>query len=828
MTRARAGEALNMKIDAQKRMKLFITNPIPQARVLSVVTLLVMMLSACSSAERSITADQAPIEYDLVYTMPKEIISYNEKVRPVLESRCVVCHGCYDAPCQLKLSSPEGIHRGANKKKVYNAGRLTADEPTRLFIDVMTTQEWRQKGFDTVLNEAESNPVKNLENSVLYHMLRQKQLYPQARTGMLSDDFDISLDRAQTCPTRAEFDDYASEHPKGGMPYAMPNLERGEYTTLVHWLAQGAPLPEDKKPSVIAAKQIIQWETFINGGKDSPADNKRKLVGRYLYEHLFQAHLHFDGTDNREFYRLVRSTTAPGEPLEVIPTRRAYGNPAGPVYYRLVRHQGSIVAKTHMVYELSEKRMQRYRQLFFDTEYEVTSLPSYEPEIASNPIKTFAAIPVKSRYRFLLDDARFFIEGFIKGPVCRGQIALNVIEDQFWVVFFDPDSGITPQDDEFLDATMNYLSSPAELEDNFRLLSSRTHYRELFQNYIKMKEAAASDFKPVDIKDAMAYIWDGDGVNPNAALTVFRHLDSASVNYGFIGNYPETAWVIDYSVLERIHYLLVAGYDVYGNLGHQLNTRLYMDFLRTEGEDYFLTLLPADKRQGIRDSWYQGIREGDKDDGGDESWLTQEFVTGYQTDNPQLELYQHLEQYLGPLAGDGDYINRCTSDKCQPKVSSKILRADKAMQQAVKMDGLIVAYLPDLAFVRVKMGGKAEDDLAYTMISNKAYKSVTSMFEDEKLGDRRDYQDDTQTVVRWLEGSYPDFFYVVDLDDIEKFVEEYKAIKDRLQYEEFVARYGLRRTSLEFWKHADWFNQHYAREQPRLSGIYDLNRYQNR
>jgi hypothetical protein len=144
------------------------------------------------------------------------------------------------------------------------------------------------------------------------------------------------------------------------------------------------------------------------------------------------------------------------------------------------------------------------------------------------------------------------------------------------------------------------------------------------------------------------------------------------------------------------------------------------------------------------------------------------------------------------------------------------------------MDGLIVKFLPDLAFVRVKTGGRPEDDLAYTMISNKAYKSVSSMFENESLEDRRDYKDDTQTVVRWLEGSYPDFFYVVELNDIEYFVEEYNAIENRDEYEEFVARYGLRRTSADFWEQADWFSQEYAREEPLLSGIYDLNRYQNR
>ena len=804
-------------------MYISVAPTIKKSTALTGVILVMFFLSACSSSEKSVTAEQATIEYDLLYTLPKESISFKEEVQPILDSRCVVCHGCYDAPCQLKLASPEGIHRGANKKKVYNASRLTADAPTRLFIDAMTTEEWRQKGFETVLNEGEANKVRNLEDSVMYRMLRQKRLYPQATTGMLSDDFDVSIDRAQTCPTLDEFDEYAAKHPKGGMPYAMPNLNRKEHTTLVHWLAQGAPMPEDEAPSKVAAKQIEKWEGFING-----SSNKEKLFARYLYEHLFQAHLHFEGTDNREFYRLVRSNAAPGKPVEVIPTRRPYDVATGSVYYRLVRHQGSIVAKTHMVYELSNMRMQRYKELFLDAEYEVASLPSYEAAIASNPIKTFAAIPVKSRYKFLLDEARFFIEGFIKGPVCRGRIALSVIEDQFWVAFFDPDADLMPLHDEFLNATADYLATPTELEDNFRLFSSRTYYKSLFQKYAKTKDLAIRDLDPLNIKDAMRYIWKGDGKNPNAALTIFRHMDSASVNYGFIGDYPETAWVIDFSVLERIHYLLVAGYDVYGNLGHQLNTRLYMDFLRTEGEDYFLAFLPADKRQTIRDSWYQGIRKSNKGDEGEVSWLNREFVSGYQSDNPQLELYRQLEQYLGPLAGDGDYINRCTTDKCKPEVSNNILRVDKAMQQAAKMDGLIVQVLPDISFVRVKMGGKPEDDLAYSMISNKSYTSVTSLFADEKLIDRRDYEEDTQTVVRWLEGTYPNFFYVVELDDIEAFVADYNAIKNRQEYEEFVARYGLRRTSEDFWKHADWFNRQYAREQPRLSGIFDLNRYQNR
>jgi hypothetical protein len=49
-----------------------------------------------------------------------------------------------------------------------------------------------------------------------------------------------------------------------------------------------------------------------------------------------------------------------------------------------------------------------------------------------------------------------------------------------------------------------------------------------------------------------------------------------------VGNNPKTAWLLNYQLLERIHYLLVAGFDVFGNVGHQLDARLSMDFLRME------------------------------------------------------------------------------------------------------------------------------------------------------------------------------------------------------------------------------------------------------
>ena len=68
---------------------------------------------------------------------------------------------------------------------------------------------------------------------------------------------------------------------------------------------------------------------------------------------------------------------------------------------------------------------------------------------------------------------------------------------------------------------------------------------------------------------------------------------------------------MDYPILERVHYLLVAGFDVYGKAGHQLSTRLYMDFLRIEAELEFLAFLPIKDRIKLHRNWYKGTSDTD-------------------------------------------------------------------------------------------------------------------------------------------------------------------------------------------------------------------------
>lgn len=792
------------------------------------VFLFSLLLVSCISNQVDITSGQATVDENLLFTLPVEPISYFNRVKPVLERRCVVCHGCYDAPCQLKMSSIEGIQRGANKEKVYDGSRIFGMEPTRLMIDAKTTAQWREKGFYPVLNEGENTPRQNLEQSVLYNMLRLKEVYPQARVGMLSSDFDLELNRDQSCPERDEFQDYRKEHPLGGMPYAMPNLSNKEYKTLVQWLAQGSPVDAAPTPAEREVKQIKQWERFFNG-----ESNKEKLLGRYLFEHLFQAHIHFVDAPSREFYRLVRSTTPPGQVIDEIATVRPYDDPGvSPFYYRLRPYHASIVEKDHVVYELSPQKMARYQDLFLKSDYEVKNLPSYDPSISSNPFKVYEAIPPNLRYRFLLDDAKFFIEGFIKGPVCRGQIALNVIEDQFWVFFSNPDNYLKTSDAEFLKNFSNDLDIPSELGNTLDIVAAWTQYREKLEFYWKAKKNDFVDLSTkiqIDLDQVIQLsIWNGGGTNPNAGLTIYRHLDSASVNFGLTGGYPETAWVIDYPLLERIHYLLVAGFNVYGNVGHQFNTRLYMDFLRMEGEDNFLGYLPVSQRKAIRDSWYVGMRDGlEKEEDDSSGWLEKDVVIGYQTDDTQTELYQHLERRLGKMAGPEDLLNRCPLPSCYASVElTPEQQADKAMAKIADIHGPLLQVFPDLTFVRIRNGNEKQG-FAYTLMLNKSYKSISSMFEDER-DDRRDVEHDTLTIMKGLYGSYPNFFFDVDVKQAEYFATRYAAIRHREDYEKFVELFGVRRTHPDFWVISDWFQDYNTKQQPIVSGLFDLNRYHNR
>lgn len=744
-------------------------------------------------------------------------VSFYKDVKPILDSRCVVCHGCYDAPCQLKLGSIDGIDRGATKRLVYDFARLSAAEPTRLFVDETNTSGWREKDFHPVLNERSDTSEANLDNSILANLIDLKRLKPQPISGKLDKDYDLDFDHTLQCPSVEEFDKYQREHPKWGMPYAMPNLSLQEEYILKTWLQEGAKAEPMPPLSSQAQAAVAKWERYFNG-----ASLKQKLVFRYLYEHLFIGHIHFRGHPDGEFFQWVRSKTPPGRPIVEINSIRPYDDPGpGPFYYRLRRVSETVVDKIHFVYELSDAKMQRYDELFFAPDYSVTGLPSYEAEVAANPFRAFIELPLSSRYRFLLDDAYYFVSGFIKGPVCRGEAATSSIRDHFWVVFLRSGRFDQQKVSKALAENNQILGLPGEEADQIGLFGW-AKYEEFGEQYLAKKNEFIDSMLAKGQGFGIEDIWDGDQSNTNPALTVFRNFNSATVVKGLIGDTPLTGWVMDYPIFERLHYLLVAGFNVYGTAGHQLASRVYMDIVRQDAEDNFLRFMPAKQRKAIYDSWYLGVtglRTADPLFNVDRETQVQ-----YATTNYKKEFFDQIRQRLGESVGLSDNIGRCEKMDCnQTDAKSAQLQVDNALRNLARLKGRELTVFPEMSLLRVK-ADDPDADSVYTLLVNRSYSNISRILFQESS---RIPESDTLTVTPGIVGSYPNFFFSVKKDRLEEFVQLARKASIERKPEQFYSRFGIRRTNPEIWLYSDWFNKKYKQISGIEAGLLDMNRYEN-
>ncbi|HWV14151.1 MAG TPA: fatty acid cis/trans isomerase [Cellvibrio sp.] len=744
-----------------------------------------------------------PLEYRPVAAAA---INYHRDIKPLIENRCTVCHGCYDAPCQLKLDSYQGLLRGANASPVYGSPRLLEGKLTRMFEDAQSTADWRAKEFYPVLNERNNNPQANIKASVMAQMLELKREHPLPGDAILPFSFDFNLNPRQYCPRIENFADFRQQQPLWGMPYGLPGLDSAEHQRLIDWLAAGAPVGAEPQALPEVSQQIDTWEKFLNG--DSI---KQQLVSRYIYEHLFLAQIFFAEAPE-QYYRLVRSRTAPGAPLDRISTSRPFDDPqVARVYYRLWRDPTSVVAKTHMPYAFNKARMEQWQALFFDTPYTVTQLPSYARETASNPFVTFAELPINSRYRFMLNEARFTIMNFIKGPVCRGQVALNVIQDHFWVFFYSPETQGSEDNAKFLAENSKHLELPAEVGNSFLPLRNWERYSELQKQYLSAKAAFVAEKHAQEKGMGLGIIWDGDqGRNNNAALTVFRHNDSASVYSGLIGEPPKTAWVIGYPLLERIHYLLVAGFDVYGNVTHQLLSRLYMDFLRVEGEMNFVSLLPKKTQQQEMAFWYRDAESHMQTYL--DLYLNQIKANEdlrYTSANPKVELFSALKLRLGKAGLSPHHIR-------SSGLSASELKLYQALQNA---PGTAIRFLPQTTLIRVPEMG------LFTLVHNNGYSNISSLFGEEN---RRLPEEDYLVIARGIIGSYPNSFMQVSKADLPDFVRRVHQLASEEDYKALRDSYGIRRSNPGFWDFSDKLLAEYHNSEPAEAALLDYNRLENR
>ncbi|WP_413570323.1 fatty acid cis/trans isomerase [Bdellovibrio sp. HCB117] len=745
---------------------------------------------------------------------------YTRKVQAIFDNRCVACHSCFNAPCQLNLQNFEGFQRGASKLNVYDGTRIKSVAPSRLWIDAHGAKAWQEKGFFDLNNTRKSEG--NLFLSFL-NLRAEKQ----------NVEIEKQVAQTQICASPTEdFKKLQKQAPYLGMPYGLPPLSAMEIDTIQTWLEGGAPGPNSEAQKELARvhveiqKQIQVWQKFLN-----QTDPTHKLVSRYLYEHLFLAHLHFPESKDT-FFRLVRSRTSCQEGVQEIATRRPNDDPGvKKFYYCFAKFPGAIVMKTHIPYALSPAKLERIKKLFWGESWKVRVMPTYEPGVAENPFIAFKDIPVKARYQFLLDDAQYHVSTFIKGPVCNGSMAVNSIQEQFYVFFMTPQSDNMVLSKEYVGKVEGLLMLPGVFGSDVDIKETPVFYKKLIdhrENYRKARTDELKKLKPQGY--ALSDIWNGDGVNPNAVLTVFRHDDNAVVLKGAVGDLSKTVFVLDYPLFERLVYNLVVNFDVFGNVSHQLLTRVYMDMIRMEAEELFLMFLPPEQRLLYRREWYKGLLTQVKmtyvfPTIGSSEPTSVRFTDEGNTKKQMVEkiLFFHLNE---KARGSFDTVNW------------KALQVPESMQSQFRVEGLpaelrkiaavkaeaktpFARFFPDVAYLKVVMN--SGDLKVYSLIHNKEHESVSWILA-ESL--RMAPKEDSLTIYEGYWGPYPNMIFDVKEQDLSTFVTAVQKMKSEKDYQKLVTTFGIRRSNQGFWTHYDELTAHYRRTDPTNFGYLDLTRYE--
>lgn len=842
-----------------------------------------------TTTERNIASDSSQSSSKSLYLNEHFINDSNDRylsrVQPIFNNRCIACHSCFNSPCQMNLTSFNGVDRGAIQDDIYDFRDIGNKTPTRLGIDVpqslewyVATQQWRDEiyvgsngksGFYPVVDRRSENPKSKLENSILYQLIRLKQENPHG----LGKPF--MAEKSRTCPLppekglfgNHELEDYKANLPWAGMPYGFPQLSQEEMAEITEWIAQGSEPPRmhtfQKMQQPSKPDTIKKWESFFNG-----TDYRHRITARYIYEHLFLAHLYFEDMPG-EFFRLIRAfCDEKGNNCYELATHRPTDDPRispqykkeakGSIVYKLQKLTEALVHKSHIPYELTTAKLQKWNEMFINQISDrYKAFPSYGDEPGSNPFITFKEIPVKSRYQFLLDDSYFFVMSFIKGPVCRGSGALSVIDDHFWVFFLKPDSDVTIQHPEFYLEAGNKLAVPAYDGNKWKFLPQRRFgSRDIKKRYLNSYMTQG-----LDLKD----IWDGDGFNQNAVLTIYRHDDSASVSKGAIGESPKTMWLLDYPIFEDIYYNLVGTYDVYAPIVHSVKSRLHMDASRFNSQDMFLGLLPKDLRNKVRIQFtHDGVLS---EQSSSCKILSGELCAFYHQsadtmrdhvypyagpkigskipvtdiENPQQEVAKKILEYLPTAVTSytNEGINKRTDENREP-VAKYLGRTDLTINDAENIfatfagkKGIFGSELPELSYVQVI--DRANSTVQwYSMIHNRERHNVAFFEEIAPEKDRLWQSKDSINIVKGFIGSYANAIFSVDIGRLPEFSNDILDLKSgRITINEFYKKFLVSRHNPNFWKYFDNMS-YYAKQEgvtpqsDKFEGsVIDLNRYIN-
>ena len=276
----------------------------------------------------------------------------------------------------------------------------------------------------------------------------------------------------------------------------------------------------------------------------------------------------------------------------------------GPLFYRLKIVDQTLVAKMHQQL-LDGNKLARYKKIFSETDWTVDKLPGYSTDERWDPLNTFAAIPAKARWKFLLADIRLHRGDIVNGPSCYGSLAAGVPQEVEWDFFEDPEKSLYVNDAQYRADLAPYTKLMVERDDLTGLLSAVKDGVERRRVHITKTMSRLAEGQGT--RSRITDIWRGEEPGDTPIVVLIRNGDNifaADPNVA-IGDFPKTGSVINLPILEAMIYETVLDYDQFGAAQNLFVSVTGSGLSRRNWEMNFLRFLPADKRRAIYDSWYQ-------------------------------------------------------------------------------------------------------------------------------------------------------------------------------------------------------------------------------
>ena len=783
----------------------------PRSAWLLIILLAALFAAACIAPRQVPAAPPVPIPAAaLNQSLPPP--NYGHDIQPIFNSRCIACHGCLGSPCNVKLDSFAGADRGGFGINPYS-GHL-AEVPRTDMDAAATTAAWRTRGFYPVLGQCDS-PAQRLDGSLMYRVLAAGTAFNQpgfSRQALAP----LSAKRyANACPAdTATLEGQLTQNPARGMPFGLPAIERTSFETLARWIGAGAPGPTDAEletaDRLARPAAVARWEAFFNA-----SDARGRLVSRFIFEHVFLASLVLEDSPGERF-RLVRSSTPPGQPVMVIGTGLPYDDPyrhagVSRFWYRLQKVTSAPVQKNHFVWHLKRADIAHLKDLFLGPGVVWDAAAPLDPPWGiGNPFLVFRAIPAPARSRFLLENSELIVSGITYGPVCLGQTATYAVKDQFWVYFLDPSA-----DPSVLDPDLGLSTWKVFMDRSARGDAA----------YDAAYAKALAQLRPQGW--SVDSVWDGGRKNPNAWLTVMRHDTNVSVVQGRQGGTPLSYWLIDYSGFERMYYDTVAGFAYWqGDLG-KLQTLRFFHYLREEFQDNFLLLLPPGERERVRHTWNQGVGSY-RLAPTPFAWtpLPEPVAGPVETPEPSAaaaplaQTVAAIARRLGPtIAGPTDRLNPDEKPTLPPAITS-FADWERAIAGLTVVSGqAFTRYLPSVIVLRLRQSTQSR---VYSLVINRVYKA-TSIVVFANNGPL--LEQFSLSVYPTIVNGFPNLFVDLTMDQAGGFIDGLRGMRTAADWTPFKARHGILRNNERLWPFYDWINEWNFRSRGAQAGYLDLTYY---